>query len=380
MVTPAAKRILFLSRDHGSVQATVPVMLALSRDPRYALSVVSMAVSRSVLESHDIRHEPLNEAAYSQDPSACLDALLSRLQPDLVVSGSSPAKGDPPETVEQFLIRAARRRGVPSLGILDFWGLYRERFDCDPEGRAAPALLPDHLCVLDTSCRDDLLALGVPADRLHVTHNPWVDAIVGRADAVRTERPAALQGADRTILFVSQPLAENAAVRKWGYTQDSLFQHLLDGLAATSRNQTTRVLVWPHPTEQGERWHPTNLPTRPNVEVRVTDEREFEVLATADLLVTSHSTLAYEALYYGTPCMSLRIGGPGPQGHVTDRLGLSVRITSAEALREFLAQADLRQMRAELIEKRRALARESTFFSDGQATQRVLHVIADAIR
>jgi hypothetical protein len=367
---------LFLSRDQGSVQTTIPVIQALSQAlstmPDIRPVVFSLTVSRALLDKHGIAHTPLDEQAYADNPREHLGTVLDRWQPHLVVSGSSPAKTTPPETPEQFLLLAARRRGIPTVAILDYWGLYRERF-VTRGNKADPELLPDRLCILDRLCHDDLTTLGIPAERMSITHNPWVDSVVRSAESP----PAAsslLRNARRTILFVSQPLAESAPSRSWRCSQDRLLEELIDALPLGLWDGLTRVLVWKHPAEAPDRWLPAKLPRRDGVEVVVSEERGGAVLAHVDLLATSHSTVAYEALYYGTPCVSLGMNDQ-PRDHVVDRIGLSVSVPDAKALHDLLVRDDLVQRRQDLLVKKRRLIADGIFFSDGRATERVLALI-----
>lgn len=368
----SASRILFFSRDRGSVQSTLPVAVALSRQPGVEVVVLSIpGASARLLEASGLPHQVVDSEAYARDPERYLEAQLGATRPALVVSGSSPARGNPPETPEQFLIQAARRRGVPSVAVLDFWGMYRERF-CDNSGKLDHTLLPDRLCVLDHICRSDLHALGVPLERMTVTHNPWFDAIVAEARNARTASPEKPPWAERTYLFVSQPLAENASARGWTYTQDTLFHTLL---AALPTDEAAQIIVWPHPAESQKRWSQERLPRRPGTTIEVTAERGGAIFADVDLLVSSHSTVAYEALYHDVPCVSLRLRRPWPNNHIVDRLGLSRQIHSVDELRELIRSTTPATLRAGLRGQRERLCRQGEFFSDGQGTQRVVDVV-----
>jgi len=363
---------LFLSRDGGSVQTTVPVIRALQMRG-YETSVVSLTVSRPLLEQRGIASEALDEGGFASAPAECLGALLKRVKPDVVVSGSSPAKGIPPETPEQHAIIASRSMGVPSVGILDYWGMYKERFTRLGD-RADLTLVPDRLCVLDARCFDDLAALGIPAERMSITHNPWMDDVVCRAMEARIETGRA-PVSGLTVLFVSQPFAETAAVRQRSYTQLTLLDTLIECLPTPPDSGSHRVIIWPHPAEAADRWSEIGARARPGIAIDVSFDRDPRVFTDVDLVVSGHSTVAYEALYYGVPCVSLRPTSLSEEKLLTEELELSHHFDDGHSFRTYLATGGIEISRRNLAARKNALLSEGLFFSDGRATGRVVSTI-----
>src|SRR3990167_5478846 len=100
-----------------------------------------------------------------------------------------------------------------------------------------------------------------------------------------------------------------------------LLVELLDALPLDQWDGRALVIIWRHPAEQSDRWRPENLPKREGIEVIVENDRRSSLLATADFLITRHSTVAYEALYYGTPCISVGIDGDRLTDNIINRLG-----------------------------------------------------------
>lgn len=335
--------------------------------------MIALAASRPLLDAHGIAASALDEAYFAANPEQCIADLLEHYRPDLVLSGSSPAKGPPPETPEQYLIKVARRRGIVSVAILDYWGLYRQRF-CTSGRMADPELLPDQLCVLDIRCQAELLSLGVPMERMHITHNPWLDAM-----ALKTSKPSPhscrLSAQERTILFISQPLAEFISQRNFGYTQETMLSSLLSALAGVSPGQPATVVIWPHPAENAHRWQELRQYPHKGIKLIVTRDRSRAILAQVDLVVTSHSTLAYEALYHCTPCISFRPGGGRLEPFITNEIGLTKLIESEEQLKLYLAQFDPDREKQKLLTAKARLRQEQMFFSDGRAAERVLAVL-----
>ncbi|MGA8009370.1 MAG: UDP-glycosyltransferase, partial [Thiomonas sp.] len=119
--------------------------------------------------------------------------VLAHLRPDLVLVTNSPRS-------EQAVVDAATEAGIPSLAMLDLFGLPGDAF-------AARTRYPSRVCVLSDVVRDNLIAAGWPSDRIAVTGNPAFDAL----NAPQTRAQGAvlrtrLADADqRLILLALQP-------------------------------------------------------------------------------------------------------------------------------------------------------------------------------
>lgn len=351
------------------MQAIVPVILTLQKDASLELKVVTSRISSPVLEQFGIDAEALDENLFDRNPAGCIQAVLDRTKPRLVVSGSSPARGASIETPEQYMIREARARGIRSLAVLDTWGQYLARFP-GLDGRVDEGLVPDRLCVLDSICRNDLIEMGLPEDRLVVTHNPWLDRILNPVG--RQVRP--MLGDEPkgwTILYVSQPLAEFRPHRDWSYDQEDILFGLVEALVGAGRGRGHRIQIWAHQAEDPQRWRDQSRFRRPEVEVFFDVERGDEVFDRVDFVVTSHSTLVYEALHHGTPCISFRPGGTNLPPLITDRLKLAPVFTGVDGLRNYLSKMDVAVERQRILDKRRSFIQEKIFFNDGMATARV---------
>ena len=368
-VRPDRKRVLALSKDHGSVQSIVPVVAAL-KAKKHAVSLLLPNDRHDVATMSGMTCETLDDQAFSVAPETYIAKVFDEANAALLLTGSSPARGGRPETPEQYAIREARRRNIPSVAVLDYWGMYEERF-CSNDGSIDHTLLPDMLCALDHRCREDLLRLGVPPERVVITHNPWLDSVVRHA--YRPPPPSKLlNNLGLRVLFVSQPLT------KFIQTEPSLLQHelleLLVNALPQARHHRHHVLVWKHPAEPVERWQGSDRFSSPNVEVCVTEERSSALLAHVDLVVSVHSTTAFEALHLGTPCLSLRMGLPVPQLYI-DELGLSKTIDTHEELRVFLGVFSPNKLRQQLVGRSKYLCDKDLFFSDGKAADRVMALV-----
>lgn len=96
-------------------------------------------------------------------PLSVLERAIRRTAPALVVATNSPR-------AEQAAIETARRLGVPSVCLLDLFGIWERELFARPD-------YGDALCVLNESVRQTFVAAGRPADSIRVTGNPAFDAL-----------------------------------------------------------------------------------------------------------------------------------------------------------------------------------------------------------
>lgn len=253
--------------------------------------------------------------------------------------------------------------------------MYVERFSRDGQSLAVD-LLPDHLCVLDRKSWSDLRAMGVAVERMSITHNPWLDRLVTQSSVPHAQSHASSTHGI-TVMLASQPLAEMRRLRNWTYDQYDLFEQLLLALdELTSLGRVATLQVMPHPSEDLTRWQTLiDRGGHGRVQVELCQGNTRERMRQADLLVTSHSTLAYEALYFCTPCVSLRPTGRNTMSLWIEEAGLARLFQEAETLRHYLKTVDLAKERLRLQKLREELKVTGMFFSAGSATERVMQEV-----
>ena len=366
------RRIVSVARDQGSIQAIAPVLRAIQNRGDVDLQPLAFEPGARLYVDLGIRPEGVDYGEFAADPRVFTRRILQRWQPDVVLLGSSVPKGPAPNTAEQYMTAECQDAGVPTVVVLDAWGYYAERFGGTP--RVDPSVVPDVVCALDVACRDELERIGVPAERIRVTHNPWLDRVVASSDA----GPGNRQDATLRVLFVSQPLVENREFRNWPYTQHELFLHVVDALRNVRAQRPVQLLMWLHPNENKEIWGGL-LAVAPDLSPMICEKRGPDIYRDVDALVTSHSTLVYEALHLDLPCFHLRPGDPSWARNLPDALGLTPIAQDAEQLTELLLAID-DTSRERMRATRQRLSQQGVFFSDGHATDRVVATIYSTVR
>lgn len=248
-------------------------------------------------------------------PLSILERLIRRLQPALVLATNSPR-------AEQAAIQTARQLGVPSLCLLDLFGLWERE-------RLVRADYADALCVLNDAVRQTFVDAGRPADSVHVTGNPafeGLDAPQLRVQGQAWRREAGWEHL-HVLLYASSPEPTDAvgvAGRGDPALPRSIERHLLEAVRAQPN-----LALW-------VRRHPSEAPADEvealqHPRIRVARGPLHAYLQACDEVVVTVSTVGVEAQLAGRRVTQVR-------GSVLD--GLSPYLAMGIAARE-LAVADL---------------------------------------
>lgn len=245
--------------------------------------------------------------------------IIAHLAPDLVLATNSPRS-------EQAAVDAAAEAGIPSLAMLDLFGLgaappeVRERTS-PPEGEqkpgggpsafvgdafAARTRHPDRVCVLADVVRDNLVAAGWARDRIAITGNPAFDALHEPATrAAARELRERLGWADSKVVLLAAhpeprshpatrwpagdalPLAMEAALRDWVHSRPG-----------------TALIVRHHPNH----WHRyPRLPDDAQVHFSVPGEEAIDpLILAADCVVVQTTTVGLQAASVGIPVLAMQ--------------------------------------------------------------------------
>jgi hypothetical protein len=366
--------------DASAADSVIPVEQLAGRDDlagssalwrerrRFAREIVEGSSVRAAAIVHGcdlwpILRDQLSQAALIQWPwsarsideaGAAIDALAPRV---VVTYAEAGGWG-------RALVIAARRRGIPSVGIQHgfiyrHWLNYRHEAD-EMEARGAdrgfPA--PDRTLLFDDYARTHLERAGhLPPSALAVTGSAGRDALARRVREYAADRAAIRRdlgvGVDESLLVLAAKFSEIA-------------EELPALFAAAGAEPGVRLVVKTHPAET-ESVYRSLAADAPHVAVLPGQADLARLLAAADGLVTMNSTVAIDALVLGVP--SLVLGWPtnlspfvdagvmlgGPSANVPDLLR---RLLYDQPTRD-----DLRQRAAEFI-------RVHQMRADGRAASR----------
>jgi len=209
-------------------------------------------------------------------PVSILRRVFDRVQPDVVITTSSPR-------AELAAVKVAAERNIPSVGMIDLFG------GQVIGGKLLTDILSDYVCIPFEGTIPVLEDWNVTRDQMVITGNPnfnWVTKVPAVQDRSWRERHH-LKETDILALYAMQP--ETRAY--CDLVEDSL-------VLAVQQNPDLKVAVRAHPCQPDsdarlvlERLGDAGLPTF--------SDSLSELIYACDVLVTGNSTVALEAVLLG---------------------------------------------------------------------------------
>ncbi len=234
------------------------------------------------------RYEALGRQAFL--PVRVLERAIRRWQPARALATNSPR-------AERAALLAARRLGVPSLCLLDLFGLWEREWLVRPD-------YADAVCVINDAVRDSLMAGGRPAGHVHVTGNPAFD---GLHDPSWAEQGAALRrdaGWDglHVLLYASSPEPEaSPGIEGRG---DPAWPRRIESRLVEVVQADPRLALWVrrHPSEAAA----DDIVTLGHPRIRVSQGPLHAFLQACDEVVVTVSTVGVEARIAGRRVSQVR--------------------------------------------------------------------------
>ncbi|MEY2619275.1 MAG: hypothetical protein RL522_2277 [Pseudomonadota bacterium] len=277
-------------------------------------------------------------------PVRVLERAIRRWQPACVLATNSPR-------AERAALLAARRRGTPSLCLLDLFGLWEREWLVRPD-------YADALCVLNPQVAASLVEGGRPATHLHVTGNPAFDsihdpAVIAQGQALRRD---ADWSAQRVFLYASSPEPEE--VTGISGRGDPAWPRRIEGqlIEAVRADPSLALWVRRHPSEASA----DEVRALAHPRIRVAEGPLHPYLHACDEVVVTVSTVGVEARLAGREVTQVR-------GSILD--GLSLYLAMGIAQRELPLEAI-----ATRLAQPASAAAANTQQAPGLAAERVLAV------
>ena len=281
-----------------------------------------------------------------------LEPILDRLRPDLVL-----VYGDVNSTLAAALVAAklGLRVGHVEAGLRSGdWTMPEEI------NRVVTDRLSDLLFMPSRDAGDNLVAEGIPADRLHFVGNVMIDSLCwALPQALALDSPARQGVAGRPYAVVTLHRPSNV-------DDPSVLRELLEALGRLAERVAVRFAVHPRTRARID-----TLGFRPagEADLRLVEPLSYlemlGLVAGAHLVVTDSGGLQEETTFLGVPCLTVRANTERPITctHGTNRLVLPRRDVILAAAERAIA--------------RRSPARPVIERWDGRAAARIAEVLCD---
>ena len=287
-------------------------------------------------------------------PVRFMNLLIEMVKPDVVIATNSPRS-------EEAALTAAVTRGIPSVGMVDLFGL-----DSDPY--VLRVAKPDFTCVLAESVRKRLIQRGFAATGVKVTGNPGFDGLFNPRNYELADVFIRRKGwLGKDVIFNAgswEPVAHVDTPVPAGRS----FPVEIEGILrryVTARTNTALIQRY-HP---GDWFTYVRLPDDPNVHFsEPPNELIHPLLIASSVVVNTNSTVGLEAAVIGKPVISIENSPSVHEWFSLAKLGVSYPSAT---------HFDLPATLDAVLSHRRG---STAFSSDGQAARRVACVILEAER
>lgn len=292
---------------------------------------------------------------YGFRPLNFMGRLLEEVAPDVVVATNSPRS-------EQAALESARAMGIPSVGIVDLFGL-------DSDSYVTRAVRPDWTCVISGAVKQRLVTRGFESSHVVATGNPAFDGLFSPEN-----KRLATEFIERQGWHGLSPILWAGHKESAGDGLTSMHtghEFALEAEAALRdfvRGRKDSALV--------VRYHPSEWHTFPRMEPQArihfsvpSQESIHPLILAAKAVVVQNSTVGLEAAVAGVPAISLEYA-PSIRGSFSlAEMGVTTACHSVE---------DIPGILDGLLSTQAGVSTD--YASDAKASERVASVIEMAIR
>ena len=295
------------------------------------------------------------QGRYGFRPLHFMRAVMDALQPDAVVATNSPRS-------ERAALDAAGERGLPTIGMVDMFGL-----DSDTYVLHQPK--PAWTCVISEGVRQRLIARGFLAESVAVTGNPAFDGLSSIANAEKAQTFVERQGWQglTPILWTGHLEPTDASDPMFAGPRLGLkVEHALRDLIRV--RDDLALIVRYHPNE----WHHfQRLPEQHRVHFSKPSEEPIHPLILASrAVVVQNSTVGLESAIAGRPVVSLEFADTVKNSFSMAKMGVSVPCHQLPDLLSILNQ---------VLSWPEAHAKDKEYVSDGRAAFRVANLVVNSL-
>jgi hypothetical protein len=282
-------------------------------------------------------------SAISEITSDTVRKFLRNLSPDIVITGTSAD-----DHTEKYLWQSATELGIPSIAIMDQWTNYGLRFSKYGVAEIAEYIkernhpfLPSKIVAMDEYARTEMIAEGLPNDRIIVCGQPYFETIAAYTPEPSLPSDCNLNNAnsedDFVIVYASEPITKmygEQGANFWGYTEKSIFAALVCALHIVQKDVDRRLVlvIRPHPKEEREGLVYIVEPYKGVNWTIDTKTPSMALMKHADLVCGMSSMFLIESVIVGRPTMSIQIGLKRENPFILDRRGILNSILSEEDL------------------------------------------------
>lgn len=232
--------------------------------------------------------------------------ILEEINPLVVFSGTSDNVAD-----DGLFWKWAQEHNIPSIGFVDTWVNYWQRFTLKPDSGKHYNLLPDYVAVIDKIMADSMIEEGCPQEKIVITGSPLYDKINNFLDNNRNMQSNYNKG---QILFVGDPfnpIMGEDEKKTLGFTEIEVFELTIKNIIQLNKeyNQQYSIIYKPHPRGFiSKQIHEIIDYYKNKIEIFISkaDTNSWKLVYQSRLVVGLYSVLLYEAMLLGSQVLSIQ--------------------------------------------------------------------------
>jgi len=368
--------ILVCTRDPGGTRAILPALPSLSG--RFALEILGLKFSEKLYRDAGWNVSTLADYSVSDLSPESMAKLLQVSGAGAILTASTDWRQS--DSIEPRLVAAARKLGIPSVGVLDHICNLSERFGLG-HAWSETTFLPDLLCVPHPTAIDRLMELGVERSRLALTGYAWLDGLnagrqdqVARGDVARVADLFGKRDFHLVCLFAGELMTEAslAGGAEWyGFDENTTLDALIPRLRSHCRmlDRNIHLILKPHPKDNslGKYLCRTEEGKGLTVSMSPGELDRNLLLEYCDVVFGMTSMILLDSVCLGRPTVSLQLGLRREDVVVTNECGASLPIYNTTTLD---TELDLILTSPDRRKELAALTRN--FDNDGRSTERLV--------
>lgn len=310
-------KVLATSWHPSSTNSIISVIKKLRKQDREVV-VLGTKYSSPIFDQENISYTSTESYGIQDFSEGEMERILIQESPNIVLAGTSfqePIKGDF-YVPDQTILNAARRQGIPSLRVQDWWSPATKHDDV-VKG-ILNAFLPDKIALMDEYVKLKMLKKGIPEEILEITGYPELDTLQEKKRNFTSKKKnhvletLRIQNTEK-VFFYAGGIDWPKNLEKLGYWNLDVIETIINALK-NSPNENVSFIMGIHPRIPDE-----NKITIDKYIKEANDPRVIlryglgslglnseEVSLATDATFVSFSSVGMKSAYLGKPSFSLQ--------------------------------------------------------------------------
>lgn len=311
------KKIMVAAKDAGGCQALLPVLKIL-RNFNYQIYCYAEDPARDIFEE-----SKFDVCEYGRDIKNIKQEILT-VKPKVIFVSNSYGR-----SIEDIFVETGRELNIKTIGILDHWLLYDEKFN---KGGDIWYFLPDKLIVMDEFAKKEMVDLGASPDRLIPLGQPTFDFLLGRKNSFTYDEYLKVRKELNTrsifVLFLSQDMERfyggPGKRDHLGYTEYIVLEKIIEELRILNKKHNTEIslVVKLHPREEEGKFAEYSNKYKHFTEIKNYDP--YKLMFASDLIIGMDTILLVQACVIGLTNISFQPGLSKTDTLITNKLDMGI--------------------------------------------------------